>query len=103
MSLVMTEGKMLYFLICGSHSLSPFSLLFMYQENLRVSFTCKGCAPGKYLILELSLLSNIPLLNRAAVGWVVSCSAFGLFLFIYFFSFVGEQTQTPSRPIVITR
>ena len=32
-------------------------------------------------------------LNRAAVGWAVSCSAFGLFLFIFFRSFVGEQTQ----------
>ena len=31
-------------------------------------------------------------LNRAAVGWAVSCTAFGLFYF--FFSFVGEQTQT---------
>ena len=41
-------------------------------------------------------------LNRAAVGWAVSCSAFGLFFFIFFFSFVGEQTQTPTRPIVIT-
>ena len=39
------------------------------------------------------------LLNRAAVGWAVSCSAFGLFL--VFFSFIGEQTQTPTRPIVI--
>ena len=42
------------------------------------------------------------LLNRAAVGWAVSCSAFGLFLFFIFFSFVGEQTQTPTPPIVIT-
>ena len=33
------------------------------------------------------------LLNRAAVGWAVSCSAFGLLFF--FFSFVGEQTQPP--------
>ena len=39
------------------------------------------------------------LLNRAAVGWAVSRSAFGLFIF---FSFVGEQTQTSTRPIVIT-
>ena len=35
------------------------------------------------------------LLNRAAVGWAVSCSAFGIF-----FSFVGEQTQTPTRPLL---
>ena len=41
-------------------------------------------------------------LNRAAVGWAVSCSAFGLFIFFFFRSFVGEQTQTPTRPIVIT-
>ena len=34
------------------------------------------------------------LLNRAAVGWAVSCSAFGIF------SFVGEQTQTPTRPLL---
>ena len=33
-------------------------------------------------------------LNRAAVGWAVSCSAFGIF------SFVGEQTQTPTRPLL---
>ena len=36
------------------------------------------------------------LLNRAAVGWAVSCFALGLFLF-YFFSHVGEQTQTPTH------
>ena len=34
------------------------------------------------------------LLNRAAVGWAVSCSAFGIF------SLVGEQTQTPTRPLL---
>ena len=30
-------------------------------------------------------------LNRAAVGWAVSCSAFGLFMF---FRFVGNYIQT---------
>ena len=43
----------------------------------------------------------IRFLNCAAVGWAVSCSTFGLLIF--FFSFVGEQTQTPTRLIVITR
>ena len=37
-------------------------------------------------------------LNRAAVGWAVSCSAFGILGI--FFSFVGEQTQTPTRPLL---
>ena len=41
----------------------------------------------------LCLLFIYFFLNHAAVGWAVSCSAFGLFYF--FFSFVGEQTQTP--------
>ena len=36
--------------------------------------------------------SAFGLLNRAAVGWAVSCSAFGL---LFFFSFVGEQIQSP--------
>ena len=52
--------------------------------------------PAFQCLLEINSL----LLNRAAVGWAVSCSAFGLFLFFYFF--VSEQTQTPTRPIVIT-
>ena len=37
-------------------------------------------------------------LNRAAVGWAVSCSAFGIFGI--FFSFVDEQIQTPTRPLL---
>ena len=34
------------------------------------------------------------LLNRAAVGWAVSCFALGLF---FIFSLVGEQTKTPTH------
>ena len=40
-------------------------------------------------LYEGSKISKILSLNRAAVGWAVSCSAFGFF-------FVGEQTQTPT-------
>ena len=43
----------------------------------------------------LAMLCSFALLNRAAVGWAVSCFALGLFFF--FFSFVGEQTQTPTH------
>ena len=45
-----------------------------------------------------SYINTNDLLNRAAVGWAVSCSAFGIFGI--FFSFVGEQTQTPTRPLL---
>ena len=50
-------------------------------------------------------------LNRAAVGWAVSCSAFGIlfnraaagvrgssFTRGFFFPFVGELTKTSARP-----
>ena len=61
----------------------------------------------KSLFLQMFLLYGVSIaqaefLNRAAIGWAVSCSAFGLFLFFIFRSFVGEQTQTPTRPILIT-
>ena len=36
-------------------------------------------------------------LNRRAVGWAVSCSAFGLFLF--FCSFVGDYIQTSADDV----
>ena len=39
------------------------------------------------------------LLNRAAVGWAVSCSAFGLF---YFF-FVGNYIQTSADDVIISQ
>ena len=47
----------------------------------------KKCSRGP----KFTSLIVLSLLNRAAVGWAVSCSAFG------FFIFVGEQTQTPTH------
>ena len=40
------------------------------------------------------------LLNRAAVGWAVSCFAFGLFIF---FSFVGDYIQTSADDVTISQ
>ena len=68
---------------------------------------------------ELITQFHVSSLNRAAVGWAVSCSAFGLRLtfglltaqpqacaglvlhvvfFFFFFSFVGKLTKTSARP-----
>ena len=50
-------------------------------------------------VVGFSVFSTLMFLNRAAVrlGGFLLCLRF-----ILFFSFVGEQTQTPTRPIVIT-
>ena len=39
--------------------------------------------------------------NRAAVGWAVSCSAFGLLFF--FCSFVGDYIQTSADDVIISQ
>ena len=44
--------------------------------------------------------SAFGLLNRAAVGWAVSCSAFGLFYFIFF---VGNYIQTSADDVIISQ
>ena len=50
---------------------------------------------------RLDCQQNIYLINYAAEGGCGSWFCFGLF-FLCFFSFVSEQTQTPTRPIVVT-
>ena len=40
-------------------------------------------------------------LNRAAVGWAVSCFAFGLLFF--FCSFVGDYIQTSADDVIISQ
>ena len=52
----------------------------------KVTWPLSGSEAGVDLVL---IQTSLLLLNRAAVGWAVSCSAFGFF-------FVGEQTQTPT-------
>ena len=46
------------------------------KSSLLMSFPKKVHQKGSF-----GQIGKIPLLNRAAVGWAVSCSAFGLFFF----------------------
>ena len=57
------------------------SFEFPFRFFYLIEFSCVSCKSDS---------SFKPSLNRAAVGWAVSCSAFG------FFFCVGKQTQTPT-------
>ena len=58
--------------------------------------SCEDFTLGQVLDVTVILL-----LNHAAVGWAVSCSAFGLLLF--FFSFVGDYIQTSADDVIISQ
>lgn len=82
MSLVMTGGKILYFIICGSDRLSLFSLIFMCQENPMVSLRVLHwvnifCVPVKTKCPLIERV-NYPWKSQALKDFVVFC----LFCFV---------------------
>ena len=55
-------------------------------------------AVGFLIILPNYLACRVSLLYRAAIGWAVSCSAFGLFFFL-----VSNYIQTSADNVIISQ
>ena len=79
--------------ICIVSNLNCFRLMFFRKTLLPNIWKC-FCERLRVKRARFLRLLNV-LLNRAAVGWAVSCSAFGLF----FFRFVGNYIQTSADDV----
>ena len=70
----------------------PNPSIHVHKDTDKIAHVCRNHCVHVYVVLVWSKF----LLNHAAVGWAVSCSAFGLF---YLFFFLVLSVSRPKLPL----